>query len=402
MIAVALAGSIFFSISPDAARTQVVLYLLLTMAPFSVVTPLIGPIIDRMPGGRRAMLFGTACGRGFLALLMVFHLDTLWLFPEAFALLVLQKGYAVAKSAAVPYCVPTESDLVQANSRLAMLSAVMGLGGAGIGALLVWAGGPPWAAAAAVAGYGFSTVLTVRMPDIPSAPASSVPVKWAVLHPTPVSLAASAMAIMRGAVGIVTFMLAFELRGSADGIDISGTGAALGAAVGAESGIGSHLPHLVGNPGPPPWHFGVVAATVGLSAFAGVRLAPILRQRFGEEMILLGSLIAGFTAALTAAISAGLTGLALLAAGVSFSSTIGKLAFDSLVQRDVPEASHGRFFARFEARFQVAWVIGAFVPVGVPVLLPLPAQIGSLVVATGLGFAIVSFVLGRRSAFGHS
>src|SRR5262245_29012392 len=49
-VAVALAGSLFFSISPEAARTQVARYLLLTMAPFAVISPLIGPAIDRVAG----------------------------------------------------------------------------------------------------------------------------------------------------------------------------------------------------------------------------------------------------------------------------------------------------------------------------------------------------------------
>ena len=136
VIAVALAGSIFFSISPDAARDRIALYLALTMAPFALVTPLIGPFIDRMPGGRRAMILVTNVGRLVVALLMIRHIDTLWLFPEAFALLVLQKSYAVAKSAVVPRYVPSESSLVQANSRLALISAVMSLLGAGVE--------PPW------------------------------------------------------------------------------------------------------------------------------------------------------------------------------------------------------------------------------------------------------------------
>ena len=44
---VSLAGSLFFSISPDAARSKVLLYLLVSFAPFAVVAPLIGPFIDR-------------------------------------------------------------------------------------------------------------------------------------------------------------------------------------------------------------------------------------------------------------------------------------------------------------------------------------------------------------------
>ena len=52
VVAVALAGSLFFSMDPGQARWRVGLYLLLTLAPFAIVAPLIGPLIDRAPVGR--------------------------------------------------------------------------------------------------------------------------------------------------------------------------------------------------------------------------------------------------------------------------------------------------------------------------------------------------------------
>ena len=57
MIAVALAGSLFFSIDPSDARWRVALYLVLTIAPFAVVTPLLGPetaVVTSSDGRRRA------------------------------------------------------------------------------------------------------------------------------------------------------------------------------------------------------------------------------------------------------------------------------------------------------------------------------------------------------------
>ena len=81
-------------------------------------------------------------------------------------------------------------------------------------------------------------------------------------------------------------------------------------------------------------------------------------------------------AGLATAFLGGLAGAAILAATVALASTTGKLAFDSLVQRDAPDANRGRSFARFETRFQVIWVIGAVVPV----LLDIPAQLGFLIV----------------------
>ena len=387
VIAVALAGSIFFSISPDAARDRLALYLALTMAPFAVVTPLIGPVIDRMPGGRRAMILVTNLGRMVVALLMIRHLDTLWLFPEAFSLLVLQKSYAVAKSAVVPRYVPAESNLVKANSRLALISAVMSLLGAGTGAALALLGSPAVAAGAATIGYLVATALTLKLPRIPVAQTRTTLTERSALRAATILLSASAMAVLRGAVGFVTFMLAFALRGGEEGLDVSRPGSALGGAVASERGI-----DIVGDPGAPLWHFGVVVAAAGLSAFTGVQIAPILRRRLVEELIVLGSLSVGLAAALLSAMTGGLMGMALLSGGVAFAAAAGKLAFDSLVQRDAPDANHGRSFARFEARFQIAWVVGAFIPV----ILPIPTRLGSLLVALVAAFAVVSFLVGRR------
>ena len=53
LIAVSLAGSLFFSLSPDASRQQVLLYLLINMAPFALLAPLVGPVIDRFRLGHR-------------------------------------------------------------------------------------------------------------------------------------------------------------------------------------------------------------------------------------------------------------------------------------------------------------------------------------------------------------
>ena len=387
VIAVALAGSIFFSISPDAARDRLALYLAITVAPFAVVTPLIGPVIDRMPGGRRAMILVTNLGRLVVALLMIRHLDTLWLFPEAFSLLVLQKSYAVAKSAVVPRYVPEESNLMQANSRLALISAVMSLVGAGVGAALAYLGSPAVAAGAATVGYLVASAITLQLPRIPVASTRTTSTERSALRASTILLSASAMAVMRGAVGFVTFLLAFELRGGEEGLDVSASGAAVGGSVASERGI-----DIVGDPGAPLWHYALVAAAAGLAAFVGVQIAPILRRRVVEELILLGALAVALSSAVLSAMTGGLMGMMLLSGGVAITAAVAKLAFDSLVQRDAPDANHGRSFARFEARFQIAWVAGAFIPV----ILPIPVRLGSSFVALVAAFALVSFIVGRR------
>src|SRR5262245_33180725 len=91
-ITVSLAGSLFFSVSVDAARPRLALYLLLTLAPFAVVAPLIGPVTDRFRGTPAAFIAFTGQGRAILALFIAIDLRTVLLYPEAFAVLVLGRS----------------------------------------------------------------------------------------------------------------------------------------------------------------------------------------------------------------------------------------------------------------------------------------------------------------------
>ncbi|MEM8706761.1 MAG: MFS transporter [Actinomycetota bacterium] len=385
-IAVTLAGSIFFSISPDDSRGRVALYLALTMAPFAVVAPLLGPAIDRAKGGRRLMIIGTAAGRAIAAFLMISNIDSLWLFPLAFTILVLQKAYSVAKSAVVPALVRSESDLVGANSRLALISAVSGMAGATVSGIFSLIGGPAFAAAIAMLGFIVTTVVATQVPRTVVAADPEEELEKAELRDAHVLLAAYATAILRGIVGFVTFLLAFEFRGGSEGIDISTLGSAAGGLTATARDI-----DITGDPAAPAWHFGVVLALAGIGALIGARLAPNLRERTAEERMLQTVLLIIAGGALFAAFSNDLFGAAVLSFFVAGGAATGKLAFDSLVQRAAPDANYGRSFARFEARFQGAWVIGAFVPA----VVPLNLVVGGFGVAAAALFALVSYLIGK-------
>src|SRR6516225_7699886 len=69
-VTISLAGSLFFSISPSAASHKVLLYLLFTIAPFAIVSPFLGPLIDKSRGARRAMVVVAAVGQAVLCPLM--------------------------------------------------------------------------------------------------------------------------------------------------------------------------------------------------------------------------------------------------------------------------------------------------------------------------------------------
>ena len=126
-VTIALAGTLFFSTSLDQARGRIALTLIITMAPFAMLAPVIGPMLDRAQQGRRYLLAGTLMARGLLCWGMVdavLHNDVVELLPAAFGVLVLQKAYAVTRASVTPRLLPQEITLVAANSRTGMASLI--------------------------------------------------------------------------------------------------------------------------------------------------------------------------------------------------------------------------------------------------------------------------------------
>ena len=229
-VAIALAGSLFFSIDPSAARSRVLLYLVCTLAPFALVGPLIGPALDRMKGGHRMVIILTLVLRAGLMLLMIPNIDSLWLFPIAFAQLVLGKTYSVAKAATVPTTVHSVDELVDKNARLAVLSAVAGFMGAVPAVALQKLFGSSVTLGYALIIYCVGIAAAFKLPRV-MVDDPEVPDDVLHLRSTGIGLAASAMSVLRGVVGFMFFMLAFAFRGGADDLDLSGVGTAAGAAV---------------------------------------------------------------------------------------------------------------------------------------------------------------------------
>jgi hypothetical protein len=92
-VAVSLAGTLFFALPTDQARPQVAQFLLLTMAPFAIVAPFIGPFLDRFRHGRRWALGISLALRGFLCWVLAGTLNgSKWLFLCALSFLVASKG----------------------------------------------------------------------------------------------------------------------------------------------------------------------------------------------------------------------------------------------------------------------------------------------------------------------
>jgi hypothetical protein len=108
------------------ARGNVALYLMLTVAPFAVIGPTLGRVLDRAPVATRAALVAAAIGRAILALALLGRLDSLWLFPAAFGLLVLSRVHGITRNSLLPLALDEPHALVAANARLAWISMLAG------------------------------------------------------------------------------------------------------------------------------------------------------------------------------------------------------------------------------------------------------------------------------------
>src|SRR6185437_14588284 len=172
-VAVALAGTLFFSTSVTQARGRVALALIITMAPFALLAPFIGPMLDRVRSGRRFILIGTVLARGLLCWGMagaVQHNDSLTLLPAAFGVLLLQKAYGVTRASVTPRLLPSEITLVTANSRCALASLIATSAGvpvaAGIAAITGGgSGGAAWVLRVGTLVYLLAMVPAIRLPD---------------------------------------------------------------------------------------------------------------------------------------------------------------------------------------------------------------------------------------------
>lgn len=394
-VAVALAGTLFFSTSVEQARGRVALALVVTMAPFAVLAPLIGPMLDRVQQGRRYLLIGTLVARGLLCWGMagaVQHNDALTLLPAAFGVLVLQKAYGVTRSAVMPRLLPATITLVSANARTALASLIASTVGVGAAAgvdLIAGGGasGAAWVLRIGTVVYFAGIALGIRLPDrvdqprphVPARPAAERPpgmtkpappgkprTAWwvALRHVGPiVGEAMRANAVLRAFSGFMVFFLAFLLRiehfpGVNDKVALTemiaaaAAGGFIGTAIGA--GLRSRTPHLI--------MFVMLCLSTVITAVCAVFF--------------------GLWAAL---------GVALVAA---FGQVLGKLALDSIVQREVSEEIRSSTLAASETIHQMSWVAGGLA--GLAMSLTASGVAGLAVAATGLAASTVLLLASRR------
>lgn len=329
-ITVSLAGSLFFSVSPDASRRQVLIYLIVTMAPFAVLAPLIGPTIDRFRRGHRWIAVILYLSRAALCLALAASLFTLYFYVLALALLVANKASGVLKSALVPGLVDDTAHLVSANSRLARMTTIVGGTGGAIAAGIATLAGSAVTLVLASVLFVVAAVVVAGLPrprtaeEIDGEDATGE-LEFEDAHRPLITMSATAYTVIRFAVGAFVFGLAFALRRANE----------------------------------PAWMYGAAVVGYGVGAYAGNVVAPWARRRYSEDRLLAAALIGLAVCAAFAAAGGSRILVVFVSLVMGMATTFGRQGFDSLVQRQAPLALHGRAFARFETQFQLGWVAGA-------------------------------------------
>ncbi|WP_375480767.1 MFS transporter [uncultured Jatrophihabitans sp.] len=357
MITVALAGTVFFGASAHAQRGNVLLYLLITMAPFAVIAPVIGPALDRLQHGRRWTMAGTAIGRAVLALIMAGHpTELLVLYPCALGSLVLSKAYGVVRAAAAPRLVPPGMTLTEANARLTIfgLASTLVLGGL-VGVVIKVTGS--YSVGLIVTAIGFaacgvfafrlpkqvdSAVAAPRHPEEPGRASKQVRVpplkriqQWAGYgFPQHLVIALQGESALRLLSGMLTIYLAFYVESTRHGF-------------------------------PAVLDLGLVIGAAGVGNFLGTAIGTRLKMVKPEVVIIVSTCVAAAVCLIVGLVF----NIAFAAAGMlvaSVGNALSKIGLDALIQRDVVETLRSSAFARSETFLQLAWVIGAAIAVGLP------------------------------------
>ncbi|ASW99346.1 MULTISPECIES: MFS transporter [Mycobacterium] len=392
-MAVALANTLFFAAATGESKGRVALYLLITIAPFAVIAPLIGPALDRLQHGRRVALAASFALRTALALVLILNYDgasgsypSMVLYPCALAMMVFSKSFSVLRSAVTPRVMPPTIDLVRVNSRLTMFGLLGGTiaGGAiagGVEFVCTHLFKLPGALFVVVAVTVAGASLSMRIPRWVEVTAGEVPATLSYRHdsePLRRSWHREVSGALRQPLGrnIIT-----SLWGNCT-IKVMVGFLFLYPAFVAKAHDASGWAQVA--------ILGVIGAAAGIGNFVGNFTSA--RLKLGRPAVLVVRCTLAVSAvALAASVGGNLVLAAIATLVTSGASAIAKASLDASLQNDLPEESRASGFGRSESTLQLAWVLGGAVGVLVYTELWVGFTAVTALLILGLAQTLVSF-----------
>lgn len=410
-VTIALAGTLFFSTSVGEARSRVAIGLLITIAPYAILAPLIGPLLDRVKQGNKFILSGTLLARGLLCWGMSTEFnDPLMLLPAAFGILVLQKAYVVTRAAVTPRLLPSEITLVTANARSNLASLIATSTGAavalGVDKIMGGGGyGAAWVLRVGTVIYLAAIALAIRLPDTVDLQAQ------AARENNPASPGAAAGAARGGPTGTAPWPVGGADRPNARApsarrrsFSIPQVGPVVAEAMKANAAVrvfygfmlfflafilrSEHFGHVKYT-----YALGGLALAVAAGGILGTLIGSAVRARAPQALIfvVLGLATVASTAC---AILFGLWSVLAVALAAAIAQTLVKVGLDSILQRQIPEERRSSTFAFSETLHQLALVGGGLL--GLLLSLTGSGLAGLAVAAAGLLMALCWLLVDRR------
>jgi MFS family permease len=370
---IAFGGQAGFSFEDARTTEEVLRIVLLTILPYTFISPFAGVLIDRWDR-RRLLILST----GFRALVLSLiaaagfeRIGDLALYGSFLLLLASTRLLLAIKGASLP-AVLEERDLLHGNSLSQAGSAIFQLGGAGAGLVgsgfldtrFLVAGGAALYLAAAVFAFairrlGYGKKFVPLRQEIGRIVHDLVEGLREVGRRPMAALSLTSFLGLRALVSFVVLAVALASRaylareGSFESI-IAAAAGALGAGVGFVSA------HALKDRVPPAriLVFALLAAGIGVLAFGGIIT---------------------------------ITGLSLVAFSVGFGFFLGKVSVDTIMQEALSDSFRGRGFGLQDLVYNLSWIIPSLVlwaawsPTGVR---PLLLVAGGVFLATGGGVAL--------------
>ncbi len=380
LITIGLAGTIFFNLPAGEARGRVALYLLITMVPFALLAPIVGPVLDRFRHGRRLALATTMLGRAVLAWVISNNLEGFGLYPAAFGVLALSRTYGVARSAAVPRLLPPGLGLSQAGARASVYGTVAGAIIAPVGIVTFKLFSAVWPLRIAALIFVIGVVISFLLPPTADSDAPEVPPKvfhlpWKhreeggqrILSGRLLLAVLVGSASLRALYGFLLLFMAFAIRQN----DIPAV--------------------VLGNTLSPAFALGSVGAALGLGTFLSTAIGAGLRLRRPARLQLF-CLTAVAIVGVWTTVRFSLFSVLCLCLTTAITSGLAKLAVDATIQDRISDTVRASAFAHSETLLMLAWVAGGAVG-----LIPFGGRIGvGLAAAAILASAVRAFLVAGK------
>ncbi|WP_291383327.1 MFS transporter [Demequina sp.] len=386
-----IATAFFFSPQNATTPTDIAIGFAVLFAPFTLIGPFVGPFIDRWHR-QRIVLAGNMVRLAMVGMLVgavVVDAPRLSLYVLALASLSVNRFLLAALSAGIPQVVDRE-DLLAANAIMPTLGTIAAALGGTIGGVVAFV----------VPGVSddHKALLALGAAGVAFGLSSWAATSLSKRSLGPVRLLEADRVVKEAAHILIELRDGYRhLRERATPFHALGVMAAARLLYGLMF-VASILisRHVLGDTSHPEDAIGQFAIVVGFAA-VGFGLAAVITPAFSHRVArhdwIVACLLLGAVGQALLAVSSASWALLGAAVIVSFSVQGGKIAVDTIVQRDTDDAFRGRAFALYDVAYNTAFITSAVIGA-----LVLPASGYSHAVMASLVVAYVAFAFAYSRA----